>query len=418
MRFTQLFTKTKKQKPKDEVSKNAQLLIQGGFIYKEMAGVYTILPLGLRVLNKIVNILREEIIAIGGQEVQLTALQDKNLWEQTNRWSDDIVDVWFKTQLKNGNEIGLGLTHEEPLTRIAKEYISSYKDLPKYVFQIQNKFRNEIRAKSGILRGREFLMKDLYSFNRDEKEQDVFYNECIKAYTKYFERIGLGNDTYLTFASGGIFSKYSHEFQTLINAGEDTIYLDRDKKLAINDEVYTDEVIKELGLDKDKLEKVTAVEVGNIFKLGTKFSDALGLTYTNENGVQKPVIMGSYGIGPGRSMGTVVEVHNDKNGIIWPENIAPYKVHLVGLNLEDSNVLNEVESFYNKLIQNDIEVIFDDRVDITTGEKLADADLIGCPYRLIVSKKTSGKVEVKKRNENNSEIVSKDAALSTLKSKR
>ena len=254
MRQSQLFTKTEREDPKDEVSKNAKLLIRGGYIYKEMAGVYAYLPLGLRVLNKVTQIIREEMNAIGGQELTLTALQDKSLWEKTDRWDDDKVDVWFKTALTSGSELGLGFTHEEPLTNLVKSYVSSYRDLPFSAYQFQTKFRNETRAKSGIMRCREFIMKDLYSFSKDQEEHDAFYEKAKQAYINIFDRVGLGHLTYVTFASGGSFSKYSHEFQTLTDAGEDTIYVHEEKKIAINQEVYTDEVLANLGVTKDELE--------------------------------------------------------------------------------------------------------------------------------------------------------------------
>ena len=241
MKQTQLFTKTRKEAPKDEVSKNAQLLIRAGYVHKEMAGVYSFLPLGLRVLNKIENIVRKEMNAIGGQELAMTALQDKALWEKTGRWSDDVIDVWFKTELKNGSELGLGVTHEEPITAIMKDHIKSFRDLPVAAYQFQNKFRNETRAKSGIMRGREFLMKDMYSFSRDEAEHQDFYAKATAAYLKIFERLGIGEITYVTFAGGGMFSKFSHEFQTLTDAGEDTIYVHEDKHMAINKEVLLGE---------------------------------------------------------------------------------------------------------------------------------------------------------------------------------
>ncbi len=411
MRQSQLFTKTRRESPKDEISKNAQLLIKAGFINKEIAGVYDYLPLGLRVLNKISQIIREEMNAIGGQEVFLTTLQDKEIWEKTDRWNDEKVGVWFKTKLKNGQELGLALTHEDPLTNLLSQYVDSYKDLPFYVYQIQNKFRNEVRSKSGILRGREFLMKDLYSFNKDQEGLDQFHEKAKEAYMKVFSRVGIGDSIFITFASGGIFSKYSHEFQALSDAGEDTIYLDRKKNLAVNNEVYTDEVIADLGLDKNDLEEVKAIEVGNIFKLGTRFSEPLGLTYVDENGDKKPVIMGSYGIGCGRLMGTIVEICSDANGIIWPEAVAPFKVHLIGLNLEDESVAKRAGEVYEKLQESGTEVLFDDRVEVSAGAKFSDADLIGCPYRVVVSKKTGDKVELKRRSENDSSIVELDDIL-------
>jgi len=295
MKQSQLFTKTLRSIDKEEKSISTQFLLKSSFIYKELAGVYVYLPLGLRVLNKINNIIREEMNAIGGQELFLTSLQNPELWKKTDRWSDESVDNWFRTKLKNNTELGLSFTHEEPLTNLMKNYISSYKDLPKFAYQIQTKFRNELRAKGGIMRCREFLMKDMYSFCRDQKEHEIFYEKSKQAYINVFERCGLGDITYLTFASGGVFSKYSHEFQTLAKNGEDTIYVDKKKKLAVNKEVYNDEVLNNLSLNKKDLIEERAVEVGNIFTLGYKFSGALDLQFTNENGVKQDVFMGSYG---------------------------------------------------------------------------------------------------------------------------
>jgi prolyl-tRNA synthetase len=393
MRQSHLFTKTRKEAPKDEVSKNAELLIRAGYVHKEMAGVYSYLPLGLRVLNKINGIIREEMNAIGGQELLLTALQSPEVWEKTDRWSDELVDNWFKTELKNGSKLGLGFTHEEPITNLMRQHISSYKDLPVYAYQIQTKFRNETRAKSGIMRGREFLMKDLYSFSASEEDLDVFYEKAKVAYKNIFERVGLGDRTFMTFASGGIFSKYSHEFQTLSDAGEDTIHLSREKNIAVNKEVFTDEVLGDLGLKKDELEEATAIEVGNIFKLGTRFSEALGLKFRDENGEEKPVVMGSYGIGPGRLMGVVVETLSDARGIVWPESIAPFAVHLVEIRAK-----KEADELYEKLTSRGVEVLYDDR-EASAGEKFASSDLLGIPYRVVVSEKTiaAGKFELKER---------------------
>ncbi len=398
MRQSQLFTKTRKEAPKDEVAKNAELLIRGGYIHKEMAGVYSYLPLGLRVLKKIENIIREEMNAIGGQELLLTALQEKGLWEKTGRWDDAVVDNWFKTKVKNGSEVGLGFTHEEELTALMTDHIHSYKDVPRYVYQFQTKFRNEARAKSGIMRCREFLMKDLYSFCRDQKEHDEFYEKSKKAYLKIFEHSGLGEKTYLTMASGGVFSKYSHEFQTLTSAGEDIIYICDKCKIAVNKEVIEDlkHVCPQCGNKKLREEK--AVEVGNIFPLGTRFSDALGLKYLDEKGESKSVVMGSYGIGLGRLMGAIVEVFADEKGIVWPEAVAPFVVHLVLLNGDVPEVKAEAERLYSDLTKKGVEVLFDDR-EATAGEKFADSDLIGIPKRIVVSKKTVAdkKFELKTR---------------------
>lgn len=415
MKQSQLFTKTKKESPADEVSLNAELLIKGGFINKEMAGVYSYLPLGLLVVKKIENIIREEMNAIGGQEVTLTALQEKSTWEPTDQWSDDKVDVWFKTKLKNDTELGLAVTHEAAITKMMTSFIQSYRDLPKYVYQFQTKFRNEARAKSGIMRCREFVMKDLYSFCKDEEEHNLFYEKSKEAYKNIFKRVGIGHLTYITFASGGMFSKFSHEFQTITSTGEDTIYVDSDKGIAINKEVYNDEVLTSLDIKKDDLVENKAVEVGNIFTLGTRFSDALGLKYKTETGEEKSVFMGSYGIGPGRLMGTVVEVLSDDKGIIWPLSIAPFKVHLLIIGGDENVVLGATE-LYDKLNNKGIEVLFDDRTDMSAGEKFADADLIGIPYRVVVSKRSlaDGGFEVKKRTETNGKIVSFDELINFL----
>ncbi len=424
MKQSQLFTKTKKESPADEVALNAELLIKAGFINKEMAGVYDFLPLGLRVLNKIIGIIREEMNAIGGQEIFMSALQRKELWEITDRWNDEKIDIWFKTNLKidsdsdtnRPKELGLGFTHEEPITNMLEQFISSYRDLPFSVYQFQTKFRNEKRPKSGIMRTREFIMKDLYSFSRNEEEHNQFYELTKKAYKNIFKRVGIGHLTYLTFASGGVFSKYSHEFQTITSTGEDIIYVDENKGIAINKEVYTDEVIENLGLSKDALVENKAVEVGNIFTLGLRFSDPLNLKYQDGKGEKKSIFMGSYGIGPARIMGTVVEVLSDDKGIIWPESIAPFKVHLLSIG-EDSDVAKEAESLYQDFLSKDIEILYDDRPDIGAGEKFADADLIGIPYRVVVSKRSlaDGGYEIKKRTEESGKIVSREDLLITLK---
>ncbi len=406
MRQSTLFTKTIKETPKDELARNAQLLLRGGFIYKEMAGAYALLPLGLRVFKKIEQVIREEMNELGGQEIILPSLQNKETWEPTDQWSDANVDVWFKTKLKNDSELGLGFTHEAPLTKLMKEYISSYRDLPVYPFQFQTKFRNEARAKSGLLRLREFVMKDLYSFSKDQAEHEMFYNKASDAYKRIFSRLGLGEITYLTFASGGVFAKYSHEFQTVCEAGEDLVYVSEEKKIAINKEVYTDEVLESLGLKKGDLVEKKAIEVGNIFTLGTRFSDALGLVYLDEAGERKKVFMGSYGIGPGRVMGTIVEALSDEKGIVWPEAIAPFKVHLLALT-EAETVQSEAKKLYESLEQAGVEVLYDDRLGVSNGEKFASADLIGCPWRLVISEKSlaAGGIEIKRRNESESKII-------------
>ena len=386
MRQSKLFTKTRREAPADEVAKNAQLLVRAGYINKEMAGVYDFLPLGLRTLNKIIAIIREEMNAIGGEEVFLSALQNPEAWKKSGRWDDTVVDVWFKTQLKNGGELGLGNTHEEALTALMTEHISSYKDLPRYVYQFQTKFRNETRAKSGIMRAREFIMKDLYSFSSDESSHNEFYEKVATAYEKIFSRVGIGEKTYRTFASGGSFSKYSHEYQTVCDAGEDIIYIDEAKRLAVNKEVYEDqEVYTASGIDKTSLKEAKAIEVGNIFTLGTRFSEALGLSYKDAEGKPQSVFMGSYGIGPGRLMGTIVELLSDDKGLVWPESVAPFAVHLVSLGKSGDAVSKMADALYEDFVKAGIEVLYDDR-DSSAGQKFTESDLLGIPKRVVVGR--------------------------------
>lgn len=412
MKQSQLFTKTRKELPKDEASINAQLLIRAGYVYKEMAGVYTYLPLGLRVLKKIEHIIREEMNGIGGQEVLMTTLQNPDVWKASGRWDDKVVDNWFKSAFAAGGDVGLASTHEEPLSNILKQHVTSYKDLPVYIYQFQTKFRNELRAKSGLMRGREFLMKDLYSFNRTEKEFKEFYESVAKAYLNIFEQVGLGNLTYRTFASGGSFSKFSDEFQTVSDSGEDTIYIDEKKKIAVNKEVYTNDVLTELKLDKTKLKKAKAIEVGNIFPLGTRFAESAGLTYKDDKGKQHHPVMGSYGIGLGRLMGTIAEIHHDEKGIIWPLSVAPFAVHLISIKADKA-----AEKVYQNLSKQGVEVLFDDR-DVSVGEKFADSDLIGIPFRLVVSDKTGNQIEVKRRNKEKSKLMSMEEFIQEISSNK
>jgi prolyl-tRNA synthetase len=398
MRQSQLFTKSRREAPSDETAKNAQLLIRAGYVHKEMAGVYSYLPLGLRVLQKIQNIIREEMNTVGGQEIVMTALQDKTLWERTDRWDDKKVDNWFKTKLAAGGETGLAITHEEPLTRIMTSHISSYRDLPTMVYQFQNKFRNELRAKSGVMRGKEFMMKDLYSFAKSAEEHETQYAALRAAYIKVFERLGLADRTYPTFASGGVFSDFSEEFQTLSEAGEDTVYVDEEKHVAVNKEVLTDEALAKLGIKRDKLVEKKAIESGNIFHLGTRFSEALGLTFTDESGAKKPVIMGSYGIGVTRMVGIITEVFADDKGLVWPENVAPFAVHLVSLSKGDDEISKAADSLYADLTKAGVEALYDER-DLRAGEKFAESDLLGIPKRIVVGKDAvaTGSFEVVRR---------------------
>lgn len=385
MRQSKLFTKTRREAPADEVAKNAQLLVRAGYIHKEMAGVYDYLPLGLRVIENIRNIIREEMNAIGGEEVSMSALQDPEVWKATDRWTDDKVDVWFRTELKNGSELGLGCTHEEPMVRMMKDHIASYRDLPRITYQFQTKFRNELRAKSGIMRGREFLMKDMYSFNKDEAGLDAFYEKAIKAYKNVYERAGIGDKTFVTFASGGMFSKYSHEFQTICDAGEDHIYIDDEKGIAVNDEVMQDDVLASLGITREKLREAKSIEVGNIFKYGTRYTKELGLTYKDEEGKAHDVVLGAYGIGLGRLMGTIVELMSDAKGLVWPESVSPFKYHLVSLGHNDDDIAKTADELYDDMVKEGIEVLYDDR-DMSAGAKFADSDLIGISKRIVVGR--------------------------------
>ena len=411
MRQSQLFSKTRREAPADELSKNAQLLIRAGYIHKEMAGVYSFLPLGLRVLNKVVGVIREEMNSLGAIELYLSALQDRKVWEATDRWNEKKVPVWFKTTLQSGSQLGLGFTHEEPITRLMKDHIRSFRDLPVYAYQFQTKFRNEERAKSGVMRCREFLMKDLYSFAEDTKSHDEFYEKVKQAYTSIFSRLGIGEETMLTYASGGSFSKYSHEFQTLTTAGEDQIHVCEKCHVAVNEEIIREQSQCPLCGNK-KLKKKISAEVGNIFSLGTKFSEALKLQFVDRAGETRPVVMGSYGIGPGRLLGTIAELRSDEKGLVWPEIIAPFAVHLVSLAGKDEKVIQTTDNMYANLLQRGIEVLYDDR-DLSAGEKLKDSDLVGIPYRLVVSDRTLHEraVEVKPRTAGSAFLMpEKDAA--------
>ena len=400
MRLSKLFTKTTRENPADEVSVNAQLLERGGFVYKNSAGVYPYLPLGWRVVGKISNIIKEEMNAIGGQEMLMPALIEKKYYEAAGRAD---IKVGFKTG-DDGNFI-LGWSHEEILTAMAGRFLSSYKDLPFSAYQIQTKFRNEPRAKSGILRGREFMMKDMYSFHADQADFLDYYDKVRDAYRKIFERCGL--KAYYTIADGGDFtSSNTHEFQVLTKAGEDLVFLCPKCSWAINKEIFELTPCPKCG---EELIEEKAIEVGNIFPLGTKYSDALNLKFTDEQGNKKSVVMGCYGIGISRLMGAVVEVHHDDRGIIWPESITPFKIHLIALDggFEEAEKMYSGRTAGSGEAVRPLEILYDDR-DKSAGEKFSDADLIGCPIRIIISKKTlaSNCAEVKKRGEEKATLVS------------
>ena len=381
MRLSESFIKTLREAPKDETANNGRLLVRAGYVHKEMAGVYDYLPMGLRVIENIKEIIRRELNEIGCEELSLTALQNPEPWEKSGRFSDQEVDIWFKTALSAGGVLGLAPTHEEPITELMKTYISSYKDLPVAAYQFQTKFRNELRAKSGIMRGREFLMKDLYSFHATEEDLDKFYSEVELAYGRIFDKLGIGDSTFETFASGGIFSKYSHEYQTTLPVGEDIIYYNSDKSTVINKEVYNDEVLEDLGVKGEKFESTSAAEVGNIFKLKFKYSEPLGLKYIDESNKQQTVYMGCYGIGVSRLMGVIAEKFADDKGLVWPETVAPFKYYLVGIGEAGTKRANELYE------ANKDKILYDDR-DKRPGEKFADAELMGIPYRVVISDKT------------------------------
>lgn len=411
MRVSQLFTKTLKQAPADEVARNAQLLIRAGYIHKEMSGVYAYAPLGLRVIEKIKQIVREEMNAAGGQEVAMTTLQPSEIWKKTNRWDDAVIDNWFKTKLANGTELGVGLTHEEPIVDMLAPYITSYKDLPVNVYQIQNKFRNEKRAKSGLLRGREFIMKDLYSFARNEQEHLEIYESFAAAYHRVYERLGIGDITYRTAADGGYFTdKFSDEYQTISEIGEDTIFVDETKKIAVNQEVMTDENLAKLGLDRDSLVEKRAVEVGNIFPLESKYTDALGVYYTDEHGEQQSIVMGCYGIGISRVMGILAEHFADDKGLVWPKAVAPYQVYLVSIG-ETGKA--SADKLYDKLTEQGVEVLYDDR-DERPGAKFANAELIGIPLRVTASDRLAESYELTERATGDTMVLTFEELLAKM----
>lgn len=404
---SRLFYKTSKKVTEEEKSINAQLLTRAGFIDKLMAGVYTYLPLGLRVLEKIKNILREEMNAIGGQEILMPALTPKANWVATGRW--DKIDVLFKLKGGGDKEYALGSTHEEIITPLVKKIINSYKNLPLAVYQIQDKFRDEPRAKSGLLRGREFSMKDLYSFHTNEADLDVYYEKVKKTYLKIFKRCGL--EAIVTEASGGTFSKYSHEFQVLTKSGEDTIFYCQKCFYAQNKEISEYKEGDKCPKCNGEIRMGRAIEVGNIFKLKTKFSEAFDLNFLDKDGKKKLVIMGCYGIGPSRMMGSIVEVHHDEKGIIWPREVAPFDSHLVAIfgkeKKMNKTISEEAVQLYRSLQKQGFDILYDDREEESAGVKLSESDLIGIPLRLVISEKTLSKdsIEVKSRDSTEIKLV-------------
>jgi prolyl-tRNA synthetase len=398
MRYSQLFGKTKKGENKKYEAINQELLIKAGFIDQVASGIYTILPLGKRVIEKIIKIIKEEHEKINAQEIVMPLLHPKSFWQQTNRW--ETVDVLFKTKSQYGGEYGLAPTHEEIVTPLAKKFIQSYRNLPLALYHITTKFRDEPRPKSGILRGREFIMKDLYSFHETVDDLKSYYKKVTQTYINIFERVGF-EKIKITEASGGSFSKkFSHEFNVLTPAGEVNLFYCDNCQFAQNQEVSTVVVNDRCPrCKKGKINFGKAIEIGNIFDLGTRFSEAFELTFIDKDGKNKYIYMGCYGIGITRIVGALIEIHHDKRGIIWPKTVAPFTVHLVALDLRDVTVRKKAERLYKELVNKGIEVLYDDREEVSAGEKLIDADLIGVPIRLLISRKTGDKVELKKRNE-------------------
>lgn len=416
MKHSMLFPKTIKQAPAGAESVNQQLLTRGGFIHQEMAGVYTYLPLGWRVLDKLSDIVREEMNKIGGQEILMPSLHPGENWKKTGRF--ETFDVLFKLKGASDADFVLGPTHEEIIYPLLAEYVKSYKDLPLYLYQIQNKFRNELRAKGGLLRGREFLMKDLYSFHTNDEDRNDYYKKVREAYLRIFAKLEL--PVLVTQASGGTFSDLSEEFQTPTPSGEDIVYVCQGCRLAINKEIYDSQSCSQCG---GEFKEEKAIEVGNIFPLKEAYAKTFGLTFQDKDGQQKVVSAGCYGFGISRTLGTIVEVFHDERGIVWPESVAPFRVHLIGLDLDDKEIKEKAEKIYQLLQVGDpersrrtegVDVLYDDR-DVSPGEKFADADLIGIPYRVVISKKTGDKLELKKRSEKTTQFLSFEELLQRLK---
>jgi prolyl-tRNA synthetase len=414
MRQSQLFTKTSKTIPREE-SKSAQLLIRGGFIDKLMAGVYSFLPLGFLVLKKIENIIREEMLKIGAQEVLLPALHPKEIWEKTDRWK---YPEMFKLKDRKGKEYSLGWTHEEIISFVLSKFVHSAKDLPVAVFQIQTKFRDELRPKGGLLRTKEFIMKDLYSFHETEEDLNRYYELVKEAYFKIFERCQIKEKTFLCLASGGAFSEYSHEFQTETESGEDLIYLCENCKIGVNKEIIQKEKYQCPECKRKLSKTLKTIEVGNIFKLGDRFTKPFNLKIKDKEGKEKFIVEGCYGIGLPRLMAAIVEIRHDEKGILWPKEVAPFLVHIIPIEMTDEKILKNSERIYKNLLRKNFEVLYDDRKEKSVGEKFYDADLIGIPYRVVVSKKTLERdcVGVKKRDSKEEKLIKIKDLIKILKS--
>ena len=412
MRYSKLFPKTIKEAPRDEVAINAKYLLRGGFIDKLMAGSYTLLPLGKRVEQKITQIIREEMNKTGAQEILMPLLHPKSIWNETGRW-DKADEVMYKLK-KDDKEFALSFTHEEIFLDLIRKHTSTYRDFPVKAHHFSTKFRSELRAKSGILRGREFLMKDLYSIHTSQEDLDKYYDEVRDAYLKTFERVGLS--AIVAEAAGGVFTdSTTHEFQVLCETGEDEIIYCSGGDFAQNVEIAKVSEGKPCDLGHGPLKRAKVIEVGNIFRFGTSYSEKMDVSFTERSGKKQFTYLGSYGIGVTRLIGTLVELFHDDKGIIWPKEVAPFDVHLV--HIEDKETEPWVRDIYKRLADSGIDVLWDDRENVSAGEKFADADLIGIPVRLIVSKKTGeGRVEWKNRDSEKTETLEVSEALKKLKS--
>jgi prolyl-tRNA synthetase len=411
MRYSKVFSRATKSVPADSESINARLLVQSGFVDQEMAGVYTWLPLGLVVLRNVEQIVREEMNDLGASEIFMPSLQPKEYWDTTNRWEG--VDVLFKLKSQTGKDYALGCTHEEVVTPLVQKFVQSYKDLPMATYQINTKFRDELRAKSGVLRGREFRMKDMYSFHTTQEDLSAFYQQALKAYVRAYNRCGLA--VKVVQASGGVFTQnLSHEFQAITDAGEDVLIACDHCEFGENSEIATHKAGDACPMCKATLVTTKGIEVGNIFDLGTKYSDAFKLEVTNESGERQRVLMGCYGIGTSRLVGAIIESSHDEKGMIWPKSIAPALVHLVRIG-EDAESVAAADALYDELRKNGISVFYDDR-DASAGAKFADADLMGMPLRLTVSKRTlsTSSVEWKVRTEAEAKHVAQESVLTDV----
>ncbi len=410
MRYSLVFPKTQKNDPTGAESANHKLLVRAGFIDQLMAGSFTLLPLGFKVVEKIKDIIREELNKTDAQELLMPLLHPRDIWDQTGRWSDpDVKQIMYQFKDIHGKEYGLSFTHEEIVMNLLSKFVQSYKDLPIKVYHFSTKFRNEPRARSGILRGREFMMKDLYSAHVSEEDMYAYYNQVMDAYIKIFKKIGF--DVKVVEASGGVFTdKNSHEFQVLSDVGEDTIYYCDLCDFAQNKEIFEGQEGDSCpNCKKGKVKSAKSIEVGNIFPLGTRYSEKQEVFYTDKDGKQNPLWFASYGIGPTRILGTLAEVYHDDKGLVFPKEVSPFDVSLISLGKND-----RAQQIHDQLESKEVEVLYDDR-EVGAGEKFAASDLIGIPVRLVVSEKTGDKIEFKKRDSNDPELLTMDEVLERLK---